>query len=322
MNEPATTFRHRASALRRRHAVKEYRALRRVVRRLGYHLVPATYYSPIPDLDAIPARAWAQAAEMPGVAWDMDAQLAFLETELAALVTEHDAPADPPGTDTGFYRRNPNFPGLDAEILYAMVRRFTPARVLEFGAGFSTLVIESAAQRNRSQGSPLRHEVYDPFPSPTIDCVRHHIELCSAPATEIPARYLAQLEPNDILFIDTTHTVKLGGDVVHLLLGALPLIAPGVLVHLHDFYRPFEYPYSLMDAFGSYWQEHYLIQAFLSLNPEFEVICANHALHRLHGDRIQALVPTLDRAAEPSSLWIRRLTPAPAVNGGEPVSAP
>lgn len=306
MSRPVAAVGRYASGLRKRHRVKEFRALRRVARRLGYHLVPATYYSPIPDLDRIPPHVWSHPADMPGVGWDLDTQIAFLETELAPLMREHDAPLDPPGTKNGFYRRNPNFHGLDSEVLYAMVRRFHPARVVEVGAGFSTLVIAAAAQRNREQGSPLSHEVYDPFPSPTVDSVRDGIELHPLAATEIPPSHLAQLAPDDILFIDTTHTVKPGGDVVHLLLGALPLLAPGVLVHVHDFYRPFEYPCSLMDVFGSYWQEHYLVQALLSDNPEFEILCAHHALQRLRSDRVRTLVPTLDPGAAPSSLWIRR----------------
>ncbi|MFZ0043928.1 MAG: hypothetical protein WAK93_21640, partial [Solirubrobacteraceae bacterium] len=210
-------IRRRASAARRRHRVAEFRLLRRIARPLGYHLVPATFYSPIPDLQEVPPHVWSEPAEMPGVAWDLDAQLAFVETELGPHMTEYDPPLDPPGTTNGFYLRNGTFPGLDAEVLYAMVRRFRPSRVLELGAGFSTLVIASAAERNRADGAPLKHEVFDPWPSPVIDAVRAQTEVHAAPATDIPIEYLVALKPNDILFIDTTHTLKPGGDVVHLL---------------------------------------------------------------------------------------------------------
>jgi hypothetical protein len=299
-------IRRRAADARRRHRVQEYRLLRRITRPLGYHLVPATFYSPIPDLDQIPPQVWTEPADMPGVNWDLDAQLTFLETELGALIAEHDPPLDPPGGETGFYLRNGNFPGLDAEVLYAMVRRFRPARVIELGAGFSTLVIAAAAARNRNQGSPVEHEVYDPWPSPVIANVSAGVQVHAIPATDVRIDYLAGLRANDILFIDTTHTLKPAGDVVHLLLGALPSLAPGVIVHLHDFYRPFEYPYALMDVFGSYWQEHYLIQGLLCCSSEFEILCANHALRRLRGERTLALLPRFDPRAEPSSLWLRK----------------
>lgn len=302
----AERVRQRASAYRRRHAVREFSALRNIVRRLGYHLVPANYHSPIPDLADIPPEVWTQPDDMPGVGWDLDAQLAFLESELGPLIAEHSAPADPPGTDTGFYLGNPFFPGLDAEVLYAMVRHFRPATVMELGAGFSTLVVEAAAERNRSQGASLRHLVYDPYPSPVLASVRNHIELHDVSATELAVDRVAELQQGDILFIDTTHTLKPAGDVVHLILNALPRVVPGVIVHIHDFFRPLEYPRQLMEVFGCYWQEHYLVQAFLAYNPDFEILCANHALRRLRSDGIHRLLPNLDAHAEPSSLWIRR----------------
>jgi len=296
----------RLVSFRARHAVEELRIVRRVMRRLGYHVVPANYYSPIPDLDAVPSETWTEPQEMPGVVWDLDRQLAFLENELAPTIGEFDAPLDPPGGQPGFYLRNPNFPGLDAEVLYAMVRRFQPATVVELGAGYSTLVIEAGAQRNREEGAPLHHEVFDPFPPQTLTVVSDSIDLRAISATEIALERFAHLTPGDLLFIDTTHAVKPGGDVIHLILGALPLVPAGVLVHIHDFYRPFEYPYALMDVFGSYWQEQYLVQAFLILNQEFDVLCANHALRRLRGERVRRLVPSLDRHAQPSSLWLMR----------------
>lgn len=298
--------RHRVSAYRRRHAIKEFSALRGIARRLGYHLVPANYHSPIPDLPDIPTEVWTEPDDMPGIAWNLDRQIVFLEEELGPLIREHGAPADPPGTETGFYLRNPFFGGLDAEVLYAMVRRLRPATVMELGAGYSTLVIADAAQRNRSCGSSMRHLVYDPFPSPVLAAVRDRIELHEVPASEIVVDRFAELEPGDILFIDTTHTLKPAGDVVHLILNALPRVAPGVVVQIHDFFRPLEYPRWLMDVFGCYWQEHYVVQALLSDNPGFEILCANHALRQLRSDRIHALLPNIDPHAEPSSLWIKR----------------
>jgi hypothetical protein len=80
-----------------------------------------------------------------------------------------------------------------------------------------------------------------------------------------------------------------------------------VLVHVHDFFRPFEYPRVLLERYGLYWQEHYLVQALLAFNPVLEVLCANHALARLRTDRVRGVLPSLDPGAAPSSLWLRRL---------------
>lgn len=305
-------LRARLAAFRRRYPARRYRLARAIGRRLGYDVVPANYYSPVPDLSRIPARVWTDPDPMPGLAWDLDRQLAFLETELGDLIGEHRPPEDPPGDETGFYLNNDFFPGLDAEVLHAIVRRFRPARVIELGAGFSTLVIASAAERNRGDGAPLRHEVFDPFPSPVLARVRERIELNAVPATDVPIERFAELAAGDLLFIDTTHTIRPAGDVLHLILRALPAVASGVMVHVHDFFRPFEYPRALYELFGAYWQEHHLLQGFLAFNPEYEILCANHALRRQRPDRVKALVPRLDDRAQPSSLWLRRAAvPAP-----------
>ncbi len=279
--------------------------MRQVARRLGYHLVRADFYSPIPDLDALPPALWSDPAPMPGVAFDLDAQLRYVVDELGPLMGEQGATPDPPGPG-GYHYRNPFFNALDADVLYATVRRLRPPRLFEVGSGFSTLVIENAAARNRAEGDPLRHVVLDPFPSPVLEPVRDRLEVYATAAQEIPRNRFDELSNGDLLFIDSTHTVKPGSDVVHLLLGVVPTLSPGVVVHVHDFFRPFEYPRVLMEQFGVYWQEHHLLQALLVGNPQLEILCANHALARLHREQVREVVPALEPEMEPSSLWLRR----------------
>jgi hypothetical protein len=299
-------LRWRVGAFRARHSEGEYRLLRRGARRLGYHLVPANYYSPIPDLETIPQRVWSDPAAMPGVSWDLTAQLTWLRAELEPRLGEFGAGADPPGTAEGYYYRNRFFNALDADLLYAIIRNRRPPRVLEVGSGFSTLAIERAATRNRDEGAPLRHDVFDAFPSGRLGPVRDRLELHAVAAETIPVAAFAELQGGDVLFIDTTHAVRPGGDVVHLLLDALPRVAPGVLVHIHDFFRPFEYPRTLMERYGVFWQEHHLVQALLCGSDAFEILCANYAVTRLHPAAVRELIPGLDSDMAPSSLWLRR----------------
>lgn len=277
-----------------------------MARRAGYHLVRANYYSPIPDLDALPERIWTQPDAMPGLDCNLDAQVAFLDRELGPFVREFDGPADPPGNAEGYHLRNEFFNEMDAEILYAMIRRLAPKRVVEIGSGYSTLVIAGAARRNREEGNTLRHQVCDPYPSPVLGPVREQIELHPISATEIAAQRVAELEAGDVLFIDSTHTVKPAGDVVHLLLGVLPMVASGLAIHLHDIFRPFEYPRQQFEYYGSYWQEHHLVQAFLAFNGEFEIVCANQALAKLRYEQVRKLIQSLTATSNPSSLWLRR----------------
>jgi hypothetical protein len=131
-------------------------------------------------------------------------------------------------------------------------------------------------------------------------------------ANEIPADDFAALGSGDVLFIDTTHTLRPANDVLFLLLEAVPALAPGVIVHVHDVFRPYEYPRELLDTFGAYWQEHWLLQALLVQNDRFEVLAANHALFRDRLPALRELVPTLDGVDHaPSGFWFRR-TEVPA----------
>jgi hypothetical protein len=296
----------RAVARRRaQHVDAELRVVRRIARRAGYHVVPANYYSPIPELEALDGDVWARQAAMPGVELDLDAQLELLRGELAPYLAEFDPPAGRPGDEFGFHRDNRYYGSLDADVLYAMVRRFRPPRIVELGSGYTTLVIERARRRIGGE-TPGHHVVFDPYPSCLLASVRGLIDLEPVPAVDVPLDTLASLRDGELLVIDTTHTVKPGGEVVRLVLEVLPRLAPGVLVHIHDFFRPFEYPRMLYERYGLVWQEHYLVQALLAGTEQWDILLANHALARLRYDEVSALVPSLAPDAAPSALWIRR----------------
>lgn len=287
-------------------AYDAYPAARAAGRRLGFHVVRADYYSPIPDLDALPAATWVEASPMPGVDLRIEASLAFLQHELAPFVAEYAPPDGPPGTAHGYYRANSMYGKVDGEVLYAMVRHVRPERITEIGAGWSTRVIRDAMAANAEAGHPVRrHRIFDPHADEVVKRMGDGVDLVPLPAQEIPIEVFDELAAGDILFIDTTHTVKPGSDVLRLTLEVLPRLAEGVVVHVHDFFRPFEYPRFLMEDHGVYWQEHYLLQAFLAFNERFEVMIANHALGRLRRDEVAAVIPGLPATSPGSALWLR-----------------
>ena len=107
--------------------------------------------------------------------------------------------------------------------------------------------------------------------------------------------------------MDTTHTVKLGSEVNRIILRLLPLLAPGVIVHFHDIHLPYEYPRYLIDDYALCWSEHTSSQAFLCLNPSFEVLCAVHALCQ---DRPEASAAAglASKGEDGGAFWIKRKT--------------
>jgi hypothetical protein len=276
--------------------------LRRAARRLGYDAVKADYYSPILDSSSVPAATWSQASPMHGIEFDLDGQQRMIEELLSGFIGEFRPPLH---ARDGFHLENPWYGPMDAHVLYAMLRSERPGRVLELGSGYSTLVIEQALAANGDG----RHLVVDPFPSPVIDRHRDRLELHRESAASVDSRLFTELRAGEVLFVDTSHVVKPGGEVVRVVLDVLPQIAPGVLVHFHDFFRPFEYPRILYDRFNVHWQEHYLLQAFLAYNPHFEILCANHALWRERRPWAVERFPGLRAGMEPSALWLRRRGP-------------
>ena len=122
---------------------------------------------------------------------------------------------------------------------------------------------------------------------------------------DIDLEFFSQLESGDILFIDSSHTVKIGGDVNYLFLEVLPRLKPGVIVHVHDIFLPFEYRRDwVLDEFR-FWTEQYLLQAFLTFNSEFEVLMANSYLNHYHQQELKAAFPGLPSWAG-GSFWMRR----------------
>ncbi len=99
---------------------------------------------------------------------------------------------------------------------------------------------------------------------------------------ETTTKHFEDLGENDVLFIDTSHVVRTGGDVQHLYLRVMPALRPGVLVHMHDIFLPRDYPREWLADQKKFWTEQYLLQAFLAFNGEFEVLLALAYLSQHH----------------------------------------
>jgi hypothetical protein len=246
---------------------------------------------------ALPDAVWERVSPMPGIKLGIERQLALVEGSLARYFGELEG-AGGIGAD-GAYG------ALDAATLHALVRHHRPARVLQLGAGAATLVVQHAAHANAAEERPLEHVVVDPRPMPQLDALEG-VQVERTTPRALPDERFAWLQDGDLLFLDTDHTVGVGADVNRVVLEGLPTLAQGVLVHVHDVFLPFEYPRELAER-GVAWQEQYLIQAFLCGNPDWAVLLANHALARLHGERLRRLVPGLDEGARPSAFWLERI---------------
>lgn len=245
--------------------------------------------------------------ELPGIALDAEAQLAFL----AGLSgREEIREIGQGGTDpSGYSYAARNYRHGDADTLYAIVRSFRPRRIVEIGAGASTRVIRAALARIRAEdpGHACRHVCVEPYEQPWLEEL--DVELLRARVETLGPDLFRELGAGDILFIDSSHVVRPQGDVLFEILRVLPVLAPGVLVHVHDIFTPADYPAEWVLRRGLLWNEQYLLEAFLSMNPGYEILLACNWLANRHGDRLQALLPGLALApdAQPGAFWIRRV---------------
>ena len=289
---------------RRRLAVGAYGALRRGLDRAGLQVVVKSFYSPIPDLRRIPDSAWERRSDLAGIPFDAERQLSFLEHDLKPFVEEFHGPA--PDRAPRYNSANKSYGPVDAATLYAMVRFAQPQRIVELGSGHSTLVLGRAALANAAAGRRPELMVFDPYPGVAGPDTAGVSTFEATAAQDVTADVTGGLAENDVLVVDTTHTVKLGGDVNRIVLDLLPRLQPGVYVHFHDIFLPWEYPRVWLERYGLYWTEQYLVQAFLACNPHFEVVCALYALAREYPQRLSDVYPSWTPAApHPGAFWIR-----------------
>ncbi len=273
--------------------------------RLGVHVTPRHYTQPIPDTAALDPGLWERRSALPGIDMREAQQLELLRSVRDDFAGEYDRLEDDAGD--GFRLENPYFGPVDAEMLYCMIRRARPRRICEIGSGYSTRVSALALARNAAAGAPGRIDSYDPYPGAATPAASPTLAVHATPAERIPPQTFDALAAGDVLFVDSTHVVKIGGDVVFLFLEILPRLQPGVLVHVHDIFLPCDYPKEWILRHRLFWTEQYLLQAFLAFNDAFEVLWAGGYMHVCHPRELAAAFRSYDPATvRPGSFWMRK----------------
>ena len=274
----------------------------------GFHLTPVHFYQPIPDTRTLDHGLWSRASDLVGLDLNEDTQLNLVRNVFPAYRDECNAFAfEPSEASHLFYFNNPQFSGTDALILYCMVRHMRPRLILEIGSGFSSRVSAQAAIMN----GDTRLVCVDPYDDGTT---RHEALRKGFPglAEFIPERaenlgvdFFDRLSDGDILFIDSSHISRIGSDVNFLFLEVLPRIKPGVIIHVHDIFIPFEYPAEWVLGMYRFFNEQYLLRALLTQNPHFEIMLCNYYLGQKHKADLQQTFPRSPWWGG-TSCWFRR----------------
>jgi predicted O-methyltransferase YrrM len=239
-----------------------------------------------------------------GIDWQEQAQ-EDLVTRFAAMPAMA-LPDGPTGDRHDYHSGNEMFSRLDAWMLQGVLRHFRPRRVIEVGCGWSSL-LTARVNRECLQGG-VDVTCIEPYPPDFLqDGVPGITRLIESRVEETPTSVFEDLGDGDVLFIDSSHTVKTGGDVVHLFQEVIPRLAPGVVVHVHDIFLPFDYPKDWVMS-GRAWNEQYLVRAFLAFNSAFRVLLGVGWLAHHRPDLLAAALPGYpERYGDGGgSLWFRR----------------
>jgi hypothetical protein len=271
--------------------------------RHGFHVTPVHFYQPIPDTRTLTDATWSKPGSLSGVDMNDAGQLDLLRNVFPQFRNEYEAiPRSATGKWGEFYLDNDLFSGTDALVAYCMVRHFRPHLIIEVGGGFSSLLTAQAAVKNKSSSLVC----IEPFPRDFLVAGFPGLaSLIQKPVQDVELDFFAQLESGDILFIDSSHTVKIGGDVTYLFLQVLPRLKPGVIVHVHDISFPLDYRREWVLGEFRFWTEQYLLQAFLAFNSEFEVLICNSYLGFYFPGELKSCFPHSPWWGG-GSFWMRR----------------
>jgi predicted O-methyltransferase YrrM len=277
---------------------------------------PGHFYSPIPDINEVQAKSRTvfdrSQTEIPGIDLNVEAQ-AELAREFVAYYK--DIPfSEKKQDERRYYLDNEYFSYGDGVVLYSMLRRFKPKRVIEVGSGFSSAAMLDVNEKFFN--CEIDFTFIEPFPDRLLSLLGDNdvarSQILRAPVQEAPGGLFAKLHENDILFVDSSHVAKTHSDVMHLLFNILPSLNRGVIVHFHDILWPFEYPSLWLDE-GRAWNEAYVLRAFLQYNSTFRILYFNSMMEIHRGNFLRSELALATRTpSSPStpgntSLWIRKM---------------
>lgn len=274
------------------------------------------YYSPLPSvrrLEKTSAR-WFRPSELRGIEYDLEA----MKENLQHLVLRY---ADefatlPPYELLRSAGYGPGYTEIDALTLYGMIREHKPRRYLEVGSGLSTCYSNMAGAKNKSEGSPLSITCIEPYPYEKLYTLPG-VRVLASEVQDTEIALFEELEANDVLFVDSTHILRIDGDVAFVVLEALPTLKAGVLVHFHDIPFPYNCPYPPQlwmtgRTWPAFWNEAMVLQAFLCFNQRFEIALSTPLIRHFDESFLKRNLPgyrSLEQEPNTfSSIWLKRVS--------------
>jgi len=283
----------------------------RIFFKIGFHFLRKDYNLPIPEESDL---SYTKQSELIGI--DMNESFSFnlLSNVIAKYKSEfNEFPINKNGDPEQFYLLNGSFMAIDGNVYYSLIRHLKPRKIVEIGSGYSTLLASKAILKNKEESEEATQLIcIEPYPMEILTKGLPGLsKLIVKKVQDVGLDFFESLGPGDILFIDSSHALRSGGDVWWEYCEILPRLASGVYIHIHDISLPKPYPKIYFDNL-IFWNEQYLLQAFLVFNSKFEVIWGGNYLMCKFPEKIRAaflpeydLMRTSYPFSEPTSFWIR-----------------
>jgi hypothetical protein len=301
----------------RRFARRNPIAFRRALEEAGYQVSrDEDYYSPLPSVTRLKANTsrWNRPSGLHGLEYDLAAMKSALSELLAHYLEEFlTYPPYPEVRQMGF---GPGYTAMDALTLYMMIRHLKPQRYIEVGSGVSSFYCSLAAQRNASEGHPLQITCIEPYPFEKLSTIPG-IQVLPRKVEDVDISLFQKLQENDVLFIDSSHILRVDGDVPFLYLEVLPVLNVGVVTHIHDIPYPYNFPYPPdLWIFGQewpmFWNEPMVLQAFLAFNKNFKISMSTPLIRYFDEAFLKQSIPIYESVVQNpntfSSIWLRRIS--------------
>jgi hypothetical protein len=282
--------------------------LKILIRKLGFYRLafpPGHYASPIPDTEeALQALQQTPNLLVKDINLQSSKQLLLLrEFESYIKTIPFNENAD--HSRFRYYFNNTMFQRMDGTILYAMLNHLKPKKFYEVGSGFSSGLVLDMKEMFKLD---LKLTFIEPYPDRLESILKETDRLTTIiyknKIQEIDVSVFEELNENDILFLDTSHIVKTGNDVTYWLFNILPVLKPGVIIHIHDIFWPFEYSKEWIENQKCY-NEIYFIRAFLMNNNDYEILFFNSYVQNEFKSTLIEIDPNLiDNSG--ASLYLRK----------------
>jgi len=270
------------------------------------------YHSPIPDMRQIEEHYSREPGTISGIDFNFTDQRSMLDSLLLFYKEIYWNFSDDALNATFRYKKKEaTYRYSDAVFLFLMMRKYKPSRIVEVGSGSSSAIMldtnDLFFQDTRIFFTFIESNPNDCLNKLITKADQNNCRIYANKIQDVDPSIFKELQENDILFIDSSHVCKAASDLNFLFFEILPLLNQGVLVHFHNIFYPFEYPKDWLTEERFFWNECYLLRAFLMNNSDYRIVLFNSAAHRYHYDYLKENTPeTLIDHEHCGGIWIQK----------------